>query len=170
MPGHPGAAEAVAPQDTDEHQGTDGRGRPSKYSPAIAKQIIRYITLGMSKDSAAEAAGIAPSTLYKWQAERPRFSERVARARVRLKTTLLEQVEAGCAADPRLSLEFLARLWPAEFGRRQTVAIEGGDPEKPVNVNLSYDEEKAEIARKLAGMSTEQLREMAAALRKKSIE
>jgi hypothetical protein len=43
-------------------------GRPPKFTPALGDLIVTLIEGGVPRDHAARAAGIAPSTFYKWLA------------------------------------------------------------------------------------------------------
>lgn len=43
-------------------------GRPTKLTPDIAQLIVTMIEGGVPRDHAARAAGIVPSTLYRWLA------------------------------------------------------------------------------------------------------
>ena len=55
----------------------------SKFTPEVQQIIVDAITRGAFQHVAAAAAGIAPSTFYKWLAdpEMSEFSEAVTRAR-----------------------------------------------------------------------------------------
>ena len=132
-------------------------GRPTDYSPRMASAIVKARELGLTLDDCAESVGIAPSTLFKWQAKFPDFAERLTRARAKLKPELFRRIVEGTKKDPRLALAFAERLFPNELYRGRKLTIEGGDPEKPIAVKASADEELREIARKLAGMTTEDL-------------
>jgi hypothetical protein len=43
-------------------------GRPSKFTPAAVAALIGALYAGESFEAAARAAGIGPSTLYRWMA------------------------------------------------------------------------------------------------------
>ncbi len=44
-------------------------GRPSKFTPERCARILQAVTLGLSMETAAQQAGIAPSTLHAWDAQ-----------------------------------------------------------------------------------------------------
>ena len=138
-------------------RGAGRTGRPTKYSARIASRIIRYLGYGCSKDDAARAAGIDPATFYRWQSSNRDFCDRVTRACEAVKPKLIELVRKGAEKDPRMALAMLERRYPEEWCKTRVVKLEG-NPDKPVDLRLKADEELAEVARKLAGMSTDELR------------
>src|SRR5690606_1420426 len=50
-------------------------GRPSKYSPAYCEEVIRFLAQGHSVTAFAGEIGVARSTVFKWAAEIPEFSD-----------------------------------------------------------------------------------------------
>jgi transposase-like protein len=46
----------------------DRGGRPSKFTTATALAVVAGVARGLSRDEAARAAGVGPSTLYRWMA------------------------------------------------------------------------------------------------------
>lgn len=67
-------------------------GRPSKFTAEAALAIVADVAGGRSRDEAARAAGVGPSTLYRW-------------------------LQRGRAGDPRFAS--LARaIWGAENGAK----------------------------------------------------
>lgn len=132
-------------------------GRPSSYNRRIAAAVYRHLRNGLTMDESAAAVGVHASTLYKWQADFSEFAEGITRARESLKPKLFETITKGALKDPRLALQFAERLWPDRLFRGRLVKVEG-NPDKPLSVSVSADEELAEVARKLAGMTTDELR------------
>ena len=47
----------------------DRGGRPSKFTAANALAIVAEVTAGVPRDDAARAAGVGPSTVYRWLAK-----------------------------------------------------------------------------------------------------
>ncbi len=129
--------------------------RPTVRTAATARKVIRAISDGLSKDDAARAAGIAPSTLFDWLAADQDFSDRVTRARDQLKPKLVGFISNSATKDWRAAAWLLERYFRDEFGK--TVTLEGGDPEKPVPIALRIEGEIVEAARRLAGRSPAEL-------------
>lgn len=50
-------------------------GRPSKYSPAYCEEVIQFLAQGHSVTAFAGEIGVARSTVFKWAAEIPEFSD-----------------------------------------------------------------------------------------------
>ena len=135
-------------------------GRPTRYTKARADAIVEHCRNGLSKDDAARAGGIGVSTLYEWQAKFPDFAERLTRAREDLKAQLVAKVREGAAADPRIAIAMLERMYPEEWSKARILKLEG-NPEKPVALQVTADEELREVARNLAALDTDALRKMA---------
>jgi hypothetical protein len=123
----------------------------------VRRKIVKALELGNTKDDAARLAGIKPATFYEWQAKNPEFADAVARA---CETVMpkLEQIVHGAALDGewRAALAILERR---HSGWKKTVAIEGGDPGKPVQIDAGA--ELAQVAKKLAALPTEALVKLA---------
>ncbi len=127
-----------------------------KLTPTRAGTICAALRDGAPRVVAAHAAGIAPSTLYRWlergeaaHAGRHREFWEAARAAeaeavTRALAVLWRSIEDG---DGRLALEYLSRRWPAEFGRRalEVTGAEGG----PMTVQVEHTSAKATLEAKL---------------------
>lgn len=133
------------------------RGRPSLYTARLATTIVKHVANGVSIEDAARALGLGASTVFEWQSEKPEFAERLTRAREALIPKLVGVVTGGALKDPRLAMHWLARLRPDVYSSKRILQHEG-NPEKPVDLRLRADEELAEVARKLAGMTSDELR------------
>lgn len=55
--------------------------RPSRYSPELVARIVRALELGGTDNEAAELAGIAEATFYRWLDRYPEFAEKVEAAK-----------------------------------------------------------------------------------------
>ena len=102
-------------------------GRKTKLTKTIQRDVCRIIALPCTIRSACEACGISESTFNHWitrgeAGERPfsEFSTAVTRPRgvgkVKIARSILD------SDDVRVKLEYLARVYPDEFGRRTTTA------------------------------------------------
>ena len=123
------------------------KGRPSRYSAALAERICEHIRCGCSLRRAAEKEGIPQSTVMNWVRDNEVFSNQYARAceerLAALEDKLLDLVEKGHEVAPRaeiggtmlqaVKLEIdtlkwmLAKLMPKKYGDRTALALEGGD-------------------------------------------
>lgn len=81
--------------------GDEPGGRPSKLDD-VRDDLLTAAERGTTKEGCARAAGIAPSTLYKWLDEIPEFSEAFTRARAKAEQEL---IEAAAESDPKWVLE-----------------------------------------------------------------
>lgn len=56
------------PKSSDKSKGEEkrGRGQPTKLTPAIQKQIVKYTTFGVPRELAGAMEGVADRTLRKW--------------------------------------------------------------------------------------------------------
>jgi hypothetical protein len=56
-------------------------GRPSKYQPAYAEEVVTFCAQGYSLTAFAGSIDVARSTINEWADEHPEFSEAVSRAK-----------------------------------------------------------------------------------------
>lgn len=123
------------------------KGRPSRYSAALAERICDHIRCGCSLRKAAEKEGIPQPTVMNWARDNEAFSNQYARAceerLIALEDKLLDLMEdghkrAGCGLiggnllnAVKLEVEtikwLLAKLMPKRYGDRAALAVEGGD-------------------------------------------
>jgi hypothetical protein len=118
------------------------RGRKTKLTKTIQRDVCRIIALPCTIRSACEACGISESTFNHWitrgeAGERPfsEFSTAVTRARgvgkVKIARSILD------SDDVRVKLEYLARVYPDEFGRREVVPLPLQPPPPPPDLSRS---------------------------------
>lgn len=147
-------------------------GRPCGYTPEVAAAICVKLAEGMSLRAICEADDMpAASTVFKWLAEQPGFSEQYARAREEQAEFYASQIleiadderhdwqltKKGVITDEvaigRARLQIDARKWlasklaPKKYGEK--VAIGGADDLPPVKsqVYALSNEELVAIAR-----------------------
>ena len=73
--------------------------RPTKLTPKVVERIVEAVRLGLSYDKVARAAGIHPSTFYRWRvrgrnAKRGKFRECCERIDVAETESAVEYLEA----------------------------------------------------------------------------
>lgn len=110
--------------------------RPTKLTAALKRQIVRELERGAYAETAAEAAGIATSTLYDWldrgaRGEKPfsEFSEAVTRARARGELKLFADLRKGDTkgksfGKARAAGLILERTRPHRYAPRLKVSVE----------------------------------------------
>jgi transposase-like protein len=120
--------------------------RPSKFSPSVGALIVEAVSRGATRDVAAEAAGVSPSTLYRWLREAADVEERagVLSSSERALVEFLESVKKATAAVEVEALDvirsaaeggtwqaaawLLERRHPERWGRRARVEPVRGKP------------------------------------------
>lgn len=135
------------------------KGRPSRYSAALAERICDHIRCGCSLRRAAGKEGIPQPTVMNWARTNEAFSNQYARAcEVRLSALedkLLDLMEdghqvAGCGLiggnllnAVKLEVEtikwMLAKLMPKKYGDRKAVELTGANG-GPVEMITDQDE------------------------------
>lgn len=119
--------------------------RPSKFTPETVETLLNAIGRGLPFHLAAQAAGVAETTFYAWQAGKfPRnadkelkagFSEALTRARGLSALQLIETISDASAEDWRAAAWILERRFPEDFGktRVEVTGANGG----PVQVEVA---------------------------------
>ena len=140
-------------------------GRPTKYSPEIAAQLLTRITEGESLRQITRDPDMpGHSTVYEWLLAKPDFADNYARARDEQADTLADEIIAIADEPPaevtddkgtsRTDNGWVtwqknrvdARKWvasklkPKKYGDRQIVA---GDKENPLHIENNVDEKFA---------------------------
>lgn len=97
-------------------------GRPTLYSHAVATLICDRIRQGVTRNAAAEAAGITRETLFDWMRDNEEFSYLVARADAEAEILFTDCLRRGAIGDegykgdPKMSVEWLKRRRRADYG------------------------------------------------------
>ena len=107
-------------------------GRPTKLTPEVQQKIVTAISAGNAEETAAEYAGIAPSTFFRWmsQGAKPRaakvkrkFREAVSRARVEAEVRHVVVIEQVAAVDWRADAWWLERRRHDRWGKKESLEI-----------------------------------------------
>lgn len=142
-------------------------GRPLTLTDALAKELVGLLRLGLTQTDACLAVNLSRSTFYSWisrardlsntdpdpsklTTEELRlldFLDAVTRARSRAKADAVAAIRDAYGSDWRAAAWFLERSFPDEYGRRDTVAVEG---DETVEIRVLWPEdlhtyEEAEI-------------------------
>jgi hypothetical protein len=111
-------------------------GRPTKLTDEVAEQICEVLASGAYLETAAEAVGIDPGTVWRWldrgaKGEEPfsAFRESVVRARAKAELDMLATVRAGdgkgTSFGPARGAAFLLeRTRPQRYAQRVNVKVE----------------------------------------------
>jgi hypothetical protein len=105
--------------------------RPTKLTPERARRIVDAIADCCTREAAAAAGGVSPSTLFAWLARgraepdtpEGRLLERVQLAELEAELTLTRDVRAAAREDWRAAVTLLERRHPDRW-RRPTDQLE----------------------------------------------
>jgi anti-sigma28 factor (negative regulator of flagellin synthesis) len=107
-------------------------GRPTKYTPARVKAILRAITNGNYKATAAQSVGISRDTLNEWEHRYPEFSDAIKKAEAKGEIYHVGRIRRG-QEQWQSSAWFLERKYPDRWGKRERRDTgETGDVERYV--------------------------------------
>lgn len=93
-------------------------GRPTSMTTEVIDKLEYAFSLGCSDNEACLHAGIAPATLYKYQEENPKFTERKHLLKDSPIFLARQSVLKGLKDDPDLALKFLERRKKDEFSTK----------------------------------------------------
>lgn len=120
-------------------------GRPSKLTPKVLEDIVKWLKLGYYQEDAAVMAGISKSTFYGWlkKAEEGddrflEFSDAVKKARAESEGAHIMNIRK--AADNgvwQASAWFLERSFPGKWGKKNPDLI-SEDSDEPVEFLIKY--------------------------------
>jgi len=106
-------------------------GRPSSYTPALARAVCSAIASGLPVGVACRQHGIARQTLYDWRVQGRAgrepfagFAARLERATAEAESRSVLAVVKAAKRDWRAAAWMLERRWPQRYALRQTVRVE----------------------------------------------
>jgi hypothetical protein len=128
--------------------------RPTKLTAELQDRLIRAIRAGAHSEPAARAAGIAPSTYYRWMARGQvestglyhELHEAVRQAEAEAEVRAVAVISRAMSDDWRAAVGFLERRFPSRWRRHQTTEL------------LSKPAEQEELD--LSRLSDEQLKQL----------
>ena len=142
-------------------------GRPSDYTQELADKICFQLASGLSIRTICKADDMPSGvTVYSWLRKFPQFLKLYEIARSDQADAIAEeafeiaddstndymdregkiQLNAENVQRSRLRVDtrkwFASKIAPRKYGDKQTVAVEGGDPDKPVKIGytLNFDD------------------------------
>lgn len=97
--------------------------RPTIFTPEVLQKLEQAFALDCTDEEACFYADISPSSLYAYQARKPKFLER--KQALRLQPILKARMELvrGLGGNPELSLKYLERKRRDEFSPKQISEI-----------------------------------------------
>ena len=126
-------------------------GRPTKYSNALADQILERVSQGVSLVKICSDETMPNrATVYKWFKAHPEFNDNYTRAREEQADFYADQIIeiADTAEDAAIAkLQIDARKWVASklkgrsYGDKVSV---GGDKENPIKLEINAQADEAE--------------------------
>lgn len=126
-------------------------GRPTAFTKEVLQKLEHAFSIDCTDEEACFYAGIAPSSLYNYQAKNPKFLERKQALRQRPVLRARMEVVKGIETSPQFAMRYLERKRPDEFGPKAFVQTE-----QKVEIRTSESED----VRKLADQYERQLREL----------
>lgn len=111
-------------------------GRPTKFTPAVRRRILRAISVGLTNAKAARCAGISETVLYEWLKygdEHPRsdyakFAEQLHRARAHCEERLADLlIRKHAPVSERAVIAALERRFHEDWGRKDNLEVSGAD-------------------------------------------
>lgn len=93
--------------------------RPSIFTPQVLQKLEQAFALDCTDEEACYYADISPSSLYNYQAKKPRFLERKQALRTTPILRARMELVRGLEGNPELSLKYLERKCRDEFSPRQ---------------------------------------------------
>ena len=118
--------------------------RPTVMTPGVIEKLEYAFSLGCSDNEACLHANIAPATLYKYQDENPKFTERKHLLKDSPIFLARQSVLKGIKSDPDLALKFLERRKKDEFSTKTENDIRVKELPKPIMDVLDVSENNSD--------------------------
>ena len=114
---------------------TKPKGRTTRLTPEIERQVILAISAGAPLKVAAGSAGIGVSTLGLWlqkgqEGRQPYlgFMERVRDAQDRIHTRIVGTITTAALTNWTAAIAWIRLRWPEQYAERLEVTGAGGSP------------------------------------------
>lgn len=120
-------------------------GRPTKLTPELIKDIVKWIRAGNYIEIAAQKAGVSKVIYYNWlhrgETEKDTIYEEffncIKEAEAACETASLLKVQTATKDAPWQNIAwFLERRFRSRWGRQVTIS---GDPDAPLQINVTHD-------------------------------
>lgn len=105
-----------------------GQGQPTKRTPERVQIILEALREGLSRETAADLAGIAPRTLRHWEEKDSALSAQVALASAEGEAELWRIIRAKAGTkqkpgDADSAKWMLAKRWPEKYSERARLDV-----------------------------------------------
>jgi hypothetical protein len=109
--------------------------RPSKLSAQVTDRVVQAVRAGNYADAACQAAGISPSTYYRWMSrgaqepasEYAAFREAVLRAEAEAEVYAVAILRRAMGEDWRAAMAYLERRHPTRWRAHHQTELVGKD-------------------------------------------
>lgn len=121
-------------------------GRPTKYRPEFAEQVLDYMGRGYSLTAFAGSIRVSRECVYEWERTIPEFSDAVKAARS-ARVSVLEEQLLGMENGPSVTARIFAlkNACPDEWREKQALELSGKDG-GPIE---TQDVSQLELARRI---------------------
>jgi PDZ domain-containing secreted protein len=98
------------------------------------EEILNFIAQGSRPTQAAIMVGIHYTTLREWMKADPKFQLEIEQAGLSLRSRLVDVLATAAINDRdwKAALKLLEKLFPEEFGEKQTLEITRGEDKKSI--------------------------------------
>jgi len=101
------------------------RGRTTKRTPKLEKEILDYLEIGHTDRDACALVGINPDTFYNWMKNLNDFSDAVIKARLKAKDQCIKIVRREALTNWNAATWWLTKKGGREFMEKHIVEPEG---------------------------------------------
>lgn len=122
-----------------------------------SQELIKLVRSGLSHEDAIGLTGVASSTFYRWlkrgeaaledgrKTKYSEFAKELRRAELEAKARKIQVVEKSAVQDPKMALELLARKYPKEWARKQTIGLEANITGTGIDISETINRIKEEL-------------------------
>lgn len=121
-------------------------GRPSKYKPEYAEQVVEFCSQGFSLTAFAGEIGVGRDTIARWNRDIPEFGEGVQRAKAKMAQFWEQQAvdlakNGGQSGRATIVIFGLRNAAPEDFSETKRVELTGADG-GPLSIEGERTEDK----------------------------
>ncbi len=120
------------------------RGRKSKYTTALVKEICGYIEEGSNAREACMLVDISHDTFYRWKTDKSEFSDAIENAEAKCKLFHIRNIKKASNKNWRASAWWLEHRYPQDFSVHRPIP----KPEKSLEERSAWLDAAVEEAAK----------------------
>ena len=125
------------------------KGRPTKYSDRLAKQIAECLRTGLNFAQTCNLVRIDPNTLRAWRKQRPDLCASIRQADAQAIKDHLARIRAASATHWRASAWFLERKCPRQWGPTQHITHDARDLDTHEDEAAAHEYQRTVLEQKL---------------------